>query len=313
MTLDQYLAKVLKRSESLYERRLGSHRAVIRKAYKEALDGIRLELAKLYEKQGDVISLNDAKKYGRLESLEHQIEQKLKEAELTTKRVTRTAIKDSYKEAYYNAGYAYESGTGMRFGFASLPEAKIKAIVLNPLDRVTWIARTTSRGKQINATIRSKIAQGLAQGKGYQFIAADIKTTIQTNVGDLFKLVRTETHRAHQTAGIEAYQRLQNSIKQSGLDIKPIRFWISTLDSKTRDTHQSADGQEEDKQGMFHVGGVSMPAPGLSGVAKEDINCRCTVGTRIDGLSEQKRLDNRSKTVGVWDTYKDWKKDKGIK
>ncbi len=55
------------------------------------------------------------------------------------------------------------------------------------------------------------------------------------------------------------------------------REWLATPDSKTRDTHRDADGQQIPAGGQFRVGRALLDYPGdPSGPAGETINCRCT-------------------------------------
>jgi uncharacterized protein with gpF-like domain len=55
------------------------------------------------------------------------------------------------------------------------------------------------------------------------------------------------------------------------------KSWLSTLDSRTRDTHAAAHGQTVGLEDDFRVGDASGPAPGQMGLASEDIQCRCTL------------------------------------
>ena len=69
------------------------------------------------------------------------------------------------------------------------------------------------------------------------------------------------------------------------LGMKIARVWVSTKDGRTRDSHKAMDGQEADKDGFFHFpGGGQTAGPGLSGIAEEDIHCRCTVIMQIKKL-----------------------------
>lgn len=58
-----------------------------------------------------------------------------------------------------------------------------------------------------------------------------------------------------------------------------LKEWISTRDSRTRDDHSFLDGDREEMNGKFNVGGYLMDHPGDSNAPAEQIvNCRCTVG-----------------------------------
>lgn len=54
--------------------------------------------------------------------------------------------------------------------------------------------------------------------------------------------------------------------------------WLATADSRTRETHDEADGQTVPLEGTFQVGGYDLEFPGdPNGPPEEIINCRCTL------------------------------------
>lgn len=66
-----------------------------------------------------------------------------------------------------------------------------------------------------------------------------------------------------------------------------VRQWVA-MGGNTRDAHEAANGQLEDAQGMFTVGGERTPYPcgfGLS--AKNSVNCRCFTRARRKGELQQ--------------------------
>lgn len=53
------------------------------------------------------------------------------------------------------------------------------------------------------------------------------------------------------------------------------RQWLDMRDGSTREEHEKADGQIEDENGMFNVGGELLPCPAGGGIAANNCNCRC--------------------------------------
>ena len=51
--------------------------------------------------------------------------------------------------------------------------------------------------------------------------------------------------------------------------------WLTQRDGDVRATHLAADGQKRDENGMYNVGGDSMPYPCAGSIAAENVNCRC--------------------------------------
>lgn len=78
-------------------------------------------------------------------------------------------------------------------------------------------------------------------------------------------IARTETLVASQEGKFAGYE-------QAGLDIK---IWVAVMDSATRDSHASIDGEERPIRQPFS-NGLMMPGDG-SGPPEETINCRCSI------------------------------------
>ena len=81
-------------------------------------------------------------------------------------------------------------------------------------------------------------------------------------------VARTEVIGAY-NGGLEA------GWQQSGLEGQKV--WLAALDDRTRQSHRDAHGQMVDVGEKFDLDGVETKAPGQSGVASEDINCRCSM------------------------------------
>lgn len=63
-----------------------------------------------------------------------------------------------------------------------------------------------------------------------------------------------------------------------------------------------------EEQVFYGLDGSVAPAPGFFGVASEDINCRCTTGTRITGFSdEQLNVEMGEKIPANFEIYKQQK------
>lgn len=87
-------------------------------------------------------------------------------------------------------------------------------------------------------------------------------------------IARTETIAASNYADLVA-------VEQFGATEKLVKHWLSSRDDRTRDTHlhvelaTEKDGLDIDEE--FIVGKDRMIAPGNGQIAKENINCRCTM------------------------------------
>ena len=94
-------------------------------------------------------------------------------------------------------------------------------------------------------------------------------------------IARTETLSALNSAHEEAMQQAIDTGEVAPQDIRKV--WVATKDSRTRDSHRRIDGDSVGVNERF-ANGLRYPGD-KSGPTKETINCRCTMLTRIDFLS----------------------------
>jgi len=119
------------------------------------------------------------------------------------------------------------------------------------------------------ASLRKTLKQGVASGESIP----DLQKRVQKvfSIADKTRatmIARTEVNSSANKATLEAY-------RQSGVVAK--KQYLAAGDERTRPSHAAANGQTVALDKMFTLGsGVQTEAPGQSGVAAEDVNCRCT-------------------------------------
>jgi len=126
----------------------------------------------------------------------------------------------------------------------------------------------------INDTTRTKLKAIIRNGFDDGLSTADISKDI-----DALYLEKIIPNRSMVIARTEVIGSSnagsRQAAKQTGLTLK--KEWVSTEDSRTRDTHEDADGQTKELDEPYRVGGSSLMYPGdSSGQAEEVIQCRCT-------------------------------------
>ena len=85
-------------------------------------------------------------------------------------------------------------------------------------------------------------------------------------VYDLIRIAETETHRDANESALE-------TAKHAGAKSKT---WLTMLDEKVRSTHEYLEGMTVGIDEEFWTyDGDSAPAPGMFGLAENNINCRC--------------------------------------
>lgn len=118
---------------------------------------------------------------------------------------------------------------------------------------------------------RQQMLLGFEQGQSIDWIEREMR-----KVADLTRAVARQVARTQVVAAANA-----GSVKRMELEGDngaKYKQWLSTLDSRTRPTHVTADGQVAEREAPFLVGGMAMQYPGdPAGGQAETINCRCTI------------------------------------
>lgn len=310
------LIALLSKADKVHDELMNGYKKRLISLYKKSLDEIKKKIAAMYEKYGEKVTYSDMQSYNRLAVLEKEIALQLKELTGENIKLTTDSIKESFVESFYRTGYGFEKGLGVKMGFGQLNPAVINAAVLNPLDSIKWPERLKDHINQYNRAIRQEITQGLIEGKGYAKIAKGITEKTSIMATKAFVIARTESGRAQSAARTLAFDKSEAAAERLG--VKTTRIWIATLDERTRDTHRSMDKQEAHKNAngklVFTLpGGAETEGPRLSGIASEDINCRCTTSLIIEELTHKIRRDNINKSLFKDMSYDEWATEKGIR
>lgn len=124
-------------------------------------------------------------------------------------------------------------------------------------------------GDEVWDVVREQLLVGTADGDSAAQLAARIRNVTGLPDWRAATIARTEVH-----AALEA-----GSYDQALLvDPDARKIWLATNDSRTRETHRAADGQNVAIGDPFRVGGSTLRFPGDPlGAADETVNCRCSV------------------------------------
>jgi len=279
---------------------------IIVRGYKEGLKNIRKDINLLYEKHAKdgKLSMADLSKYNRLTNLEKNIADNLKTAYDVQVKTTKKAVKGAFESSFYYSTFELEQEAKIPLMFGLLKKEAVNAVVEGP-NRWPQIAK--GHTKLTNAKIRDQIMQGVVRGKDAGQVTKAIAKEMNIAASKACRIVRTETHRAQNQGSLDSYTEAY----KKGVLIQKV--WVATLDDRTRDSHRVMDGQVvEVYEDFIMPGDIKASAPGLSGSASGDINCRCTIRAEVVGFTPQAR---RARGDGIipQQTYQQWAKAKGIK
>lgn len=147
---------------------------------------------------------------------------------------------------------------------------------------------------EVYSLIVREVERGIALGEGVPDIAARVQTVLTATGSEYWPnrartVARTETMAA---VNAGAYAGALQDAEERG-DPAPFKVWLATDDTRTRPTHDDADGQRTLLSEPFIVGGARILYPGdPRGPAQEVINCRCTflpvtLGETLDWTDRQ--------------------------
>jgi len=271
----------------------------ILRAYKTAQKDIKKQLSDLYtkyEKDG-VLTYSEMAKYNRLDGMLKDINSTVNNTSINSGNKIKKLSANVFENSYYQAGYTIEGMADAKLSFSLLHKDAIQASVENPIAGLTLSETLQKNRKQVITSIKQSVTQGLVMGESYKKMADRMTSALNNDATKALRVARTEAHR-NQNAG--TLKAVDHAVGR-GVSLK--KEWIATLDDRTRDTHASMDGQVVDSDKNFvSPSGARGPAPGMLGVASEDINCRCALGTILPGADE---TTNRQ-------TYEEWAESRNI-
>lgn len=272
------------------------------KYYRQALIEIKKEL-KVFIDNYENLSFSKKLEAERLLLNGKQIDKILRDMNKEVNNTIEKYVHDSAKLGYYGAWYAIEGAHNIQLDMNMLPEKYIKQLVHHPVKGKVFSKRLYKHRDRLAKETTNALLDTARKGKSYAVAAKQINELTEASYKRALRIARTEGGRVQSTAK----QRSYVEAKKKGVDLK--KKWLSTLDSKTRDTHQGLDGQVVEIEDKFvSPNGHKADGPRLFGVASEDIHCRCTTITEVNGISPELRHDNMSNEEFPYKTYNEWKK-----
>lgn len=275
-----------------------------------------VEAGKLTEEAYQQWQLTQIARGKRYEALRDALAQRMTDANVVAMAYVNDVTPGIYALNYNYTAYTVEK-LGGNLGFTLYDERTVRRLIadsphLLPAPRVDIPLDLRWNQKQITAEITS----GILQGDGIGKLADRLQSVTDMN--------RTAAIRNARTAVTGA----QNAGKQESIDkataagMPSKKRWVCTKDSRTRSTHQDADGQTVPSDQPFIVGGEKLMHPGdMSGSPANLYNCRCTMRVEYEGTEgkEARKMRVRDPSTGrnvvvgemTYAEWQRWVKDRG--
>lgn len=299
--LEYYLAQA---------RRIEAHREAsfekeIKKTYTDLLHDLRGTLSDAYTKWGtdDQLTFADLQKAGYDARFLQEIQQRVDVATKMQAARLQTTVREAYELAYKSMVEGVEKAAGndtelkKQFkGSVAIRPEQIKAAVNNPVAGLTLNDRLEKKRKDIVYTIKQTVGVGLMNGDRYTTMAKRIAEDLDGDYKKAIRIARTETHRVREAGNVDAAHGIDKVLQDNDSGLRLVKTWKTMKDERVRPqqwrksgkgwkktmgtgaNHIKMDGQTVLADEPFELGnGVTADAPGQSGVAAHDINCRCIV------------------------------------
>ncbi|MFJ7841594.1 phage minor head protein [Lysinibacillus sphaericus] len=298
MDLDKYSEKLNQWAEQELKKVEGS----IRDYYRQLVNKVLGELGKIYADYEDdgILTYESMIKYDRLKKFIDSLMEHVDTMSIETMNSINAYLAESYIYSYSWMGWAIEKVARKSLQYTSLKIEQIRAALDNPVNGLTLSETLEKNRRDIIYKIKQNVTQSLVRGSTYKDMASSLKDTFEGDYVKAVRVVRTESHRVREQGSLDSAKRANDK------GVIMLKKWRNMKDIRVRKTpkanHVKLDRKQIPVNDMFDLGnGEKGIAPGNTGYAHHDINCRCilvyeiadVVGRTNDELAEQTYEDFR--------------------
>ena len=297
----QYYYAQLRRIE---EHREKSAEKEIRKVYKTMLTDLQHFISDEYVKLAEDGQLTYEILRGKNEYARFldEVEKRLNGISPKVSKEIRTTVNEMYKLSYDGMVDAVRKSTSsdaLRAAFKGVKGATpemIKAAVENPVAGLTLNDTLEKNRRDIIYNIKKQIGIGLTAGDRMSTMARRIADSLDGDYKKAVRVARTEVHRVRETGHNDCVEEIDKTLQNGTTSLRMVKIWRTMKDERVRPQqrvktkggwktvirgnadHMKMEGQTVLADELFDLGGgLKAKAPGQSGDASNDINCRCTV------------------------------------
>lgn len=287
------LIKILKSKfdtlDRAYLNLLGEQEEKILLSFVNSFKRVRRILDEVYHNFGDTPTITELRKYNRLQSIEKNLLEVIKELEnelkisiykqrkyslVIGKRDTAKILNDLAEIEFVTTGFKKEQLTKYlddNIWYDSLKESTAKLYNDVKLNFETVL----------RANAREEIIGGAMEGMSLRELSKVLQERFNISSNRAKVIAQTEMHKFY---NIGRNDSINEAIGKSEniFGIKAYKVWRHNHIGKPRPEHLKADGSIADEDGYFDVGGERLQAPGLGTDPANNINCHCTIDFVLD-------------------------------
>lgn len=187
-----------------------------------------------------------------------------------------------YEEGFAGAMYSLQQ-QGIPLCFPLDQEAMVRAVQLDSKISNGLYSRLGEDVSILKRKIASQVSRGISTGMSFAQVAEQLSNISNIGFNNAVRITRTEGHRIQIQSAMDACYKA----KDKGADI--VKQWDSTLDKKTRPSHQAVDGEIKELDEPFS-NGLMFPGDPAGGAA-EVVNCRCALLQRARWALDDEELE----------------------
>lgn len=276
----------------------------VRKIYKQTLKDMKTRLTD-YVANYDQLSFSKKLEVERLFNVAGEMDQILKAPYESIDSAVKAGVANQAEQGYYGAWYALEQANNIELQMGLLDPELIVQAVNRPVAGARLSTRLYRQRNKLAKAATTEIVNGLFSGESYAQISKRLSDYTEADYKRALRIVQTESGRVRSETTQIGYQKAEK------LGVGMQKRWLATLDGKTRHDHRYLDGQTVDVDEDFHdSGGHTASGPRLFGIAREDVNCRCTTIAVVDGIEPELRRNNETGKNEKYRTYAEWRAGK---
>lgn len=297
------LSKYAEQLEKLTDKELEALEREILKLYDELRKSNMQQLSDAfakYEIDGQ-LTYTEMARYNRLESLMKSLEEQISQSQKLYKSILFTALGnilfDSYLHQSWSLGIEANENV-IPIKKLTMKDQMVSAAIVNPVAGLTLNEILERHRREIIWNVRQETSRAIVRGSTYREMVDVLTTVLDGDRNKAIRIARTESHRARETGSLEYAKQLKAN------DIKTTKKWLSMKDSRVRKTsranHQKMHGVTVDLDELFDLGGGKQTmAPGQSGYAEHDINCRCILVYQVEYIRQETPPNDNSVLIDV--------------
>lgn len=303
------LAKLEKKLSKLYKqcyKELDQSYKQYLYGYNEIVDGEKVHHAGYYERWQKEYEEYQAGKYtdqqwkdwqlaqigraDRWKQLRDDMAERIKDTNIIASAYINDDTPGIYSLNYNFEAFEIERNTGIVFNIYDEDTVKLLVEEENHVEFRTVKVNPERDYEWNRAKIDQALVSGIMQGKSIDRITDNFMQVMKSNEAAARRNARTAYTSAQNGGRQESY----NKAVELGIEIQ--KEWMATLDDRTRDSHQSLDGERVDYNQLFSN---KCEYPGdPKGKPAEVYNCRCTMRAILPGYNDRRNLDRAYKIDG---------------